>query len=203
MQNEKNRLQEYADKRHLPHASYDPKRVGGQDHSPVWQSTVTLWNGTTYTGKCAGDRVTSERSAAQVALVDLTEVAEENMPPIMVEYETALLVDLENKPKLLEQLSQEQLTRMRVYAFVGKHHDLVNMVLPRGVTRVVSPSTRRDGTDCCMQVYTGSLLTMRVYKEYLIATSDHFGPVLVEMIQSENILWPTANARLVTMANQV
>lgn len=203
-QNEKNQLQEYTAKRGLTNPWYDPKRLGGPDHAPVWQSTVTLWDGTTFTGERRGSRIAAEKSAAGTALQHLLTITiEQECDYPEEDGQTVLLIDMENKPKLLSQLNREQLRRVRVYVFVGEAHDLVNTQLPRGVTRIVSPSTRRDGTDCCMQVYTGVLLSQSAYKEYLIATSDHFGASLVDMIQGKTDFWPTAKARVVTLPEQV
>lgn len=92
---------------------------------------------------------------------------------------------------------------MDVYAFVGKHHPQAQTDFGPDVHRVISPSTRTDGTDTCMQVYTGKFLTEGLYKLYLIATRDHFGGTLVEMISSKDFEWTPKEAVLVTTAEHV
>ncbi len=199
MQTDKNLLQEYAAQRQRLAPLYTTRRCGGPDHAPLWQCTVQLWDQTVHEGGQAPTKVDAEQSAARLALQRLHAPA----PPVQGPMRTALLVDVENKPKLLYQLSEEQLERVTVYAFVGEHHALVDKPLPAGVVRIASPSSRPDGTDTCMQVYVGFLLGQRAFSEYVVATGDHFGPVLVEMIQTETLLWPACKARHVTHPKQV
>jgi len=114
---------------------------------------------------------------------------------------TALFVDLENLPKLVEELPST--LGLDVYVFVGEHHPLVDKEFTRPIFRIISPSTRKDGTDTCMQVYIGMLLAQQKYEEYVIATMDHYGSTLVEMIQSNSLGWVSKSARLITRAKQL
>lgn len=115
---------------------------------------------------------------------------------------TALLVDVENLPKFIDE-SISRLNEFTVYAFVGEHHHSVDKEFPEGVIKILSPSTRADGTDTCMQVYIGMLLAREAYDNYLIATRDHYGSALVEMIMCPNLGWLNKSARLVTKSSQL
>ena len=114
---------------------------------------------------------------------------------------TALLVDLENLPKIVDELPPT--LGLDIYVFVGEHHPLVDKLFTRPVRRIVSPSTRKDGTDTCMQVYTGMLLTQEKYEEYLVATIDHYGAALIEMIENNTLGWVGKRGRLITRSKQL
>lgn len=114
---------------------------------------------------------------------------------------TALFIDLENLPKLVDELPST--LGLDIYVFVGEHHPLVDKEFTRPIIRIISPSTRKDGTDTCMQVYIGMLLAQQKYEEYIIATMDHYGSTLVEMIQSNSLGWVPKSARLITRAKQL
>jgi hypothetical protein len=111
-------------------------------------------------------------------------------------------VDVENLPRFIDEIGS-RLSIYTVYAFVGEHHCLIDKEYPKGVIKIISPSTRPDGTDCCMQVYTGMLLAQEAYDTYLIATRDHYGSALVEMISSCNLGWIPKSARIITKASQL
>ena len=49
-----------------------------------------------------------------------------------------------------------------------------------------------------MQVYAGFLLAQGVYHTYYIATRDHYGTALVDMITTDSLLWPKQRAVVVT-----
>lgn len=48
---------------------YNSKKCGGEDHTPIWISTVTLYDGKTYEGEKCNTRKKAETSSAQVALM--------------------------------------------------------------------------------------------------------------------------------------
>lgn len=120
---------------------------------------------------------------------------------------TALLVDVENMPNFIDSVVQE-ISGLDIYAFVGEHHCLSDRKFPSGVIKILSPSTRSDGTDTCMQVYIGFLLGSgsKDYDNYLIATRDHYGSALVDMITNklQNIItWTPKNAKVVTQITHI
>ena len=113
-----------------------------------------------------------------------------------IEQRIVLLVDVENMPNFINILPHDG--NIVIYAFVGEHNHLVDKKFNKKVIKVISPSTRPDGTDTCMQVYTGMLLVKELFDIYYIATRDHFGSTLVEMIQCENLGWTPKVAKQVS-----
>jgi hypothetical protein len=138
---------------------------------------------------------------------------------------TVLLVDIENMPKIIEDFlggTPRIPDNFWIYAFVGKHHPLAGVrcgiendtLVPTNLVgrrnfdnfiKVISPSTRKDGTDTCMQMYTGIFLYKESFDEYLVCTRDHFGGTLVEFICSNepDHPWKQKNANLVTCVEHI
>lgn len=114
----------------------------------------------------------------------------------------AMLVDVENRPKFIDNIA-DLIANYTIYAFIGEHHCLAEKVFPQPVIKIISPSTRPDGTDTCMQVYTGMLLTLEKYDGYIIVTQDHYGSTLVEMITSSIFGWKAKPARVVSRPSQL
>ncbi len=63
----KNALQEWLQKRRLPLPVYETKIISGEDHRPVFSSTVTLQNRKIEGEKCSR-KIDAEQSAASIAL---------------------------------------------------------------------------------------------------------------------------------------
>jgi hypothetical protein len=145
-----------------------------------------------------------ETTYVNPAIFEISPIDEKKLTPM--KYQTknniAMLVDLENMPKFLDNII-ERLNEFTIYVFVGEHNALIERKLPKDVIKVISPSTRPDGTDTCMQVYTGMLLSLDKHDEYIIVTRDHFGSALVEMITSSNLGWKPRSARVVTLHGQL
>ena len=195
----RNQLQEYCQKNKHPLPIYETTRTGGFDHAPLFISMVTV-QGSSFCGYEAETKSKAESSAALVALNHKSKKVSKESP--VFTKKTALLVDVENLQKFIDELSGP-IDNLTVYAFVGEHHCLVDKELPPDVIRVISPSTRPDGTDTCMQVYIGALLGQETYEEYIIATRDHYGSAVVEMITAPSLLWKPKEARLVTKIDQL
>lgn len=96
----------------------------------------------------------------------------------------ALIVDIENLHTFVDKLP-DKINNVTIYVFVGEHHSLVNKKYNKNEIIIVSESTRPNGTDSCIQVYVGMLLTKNLYDYYLIATRDNFGSSLVDVITSK------------------
>ena len=115
-----------------------------------------------------------------------------------------MLVDVENLPRFIDDLLlNEKYRNLQIYAFIGYHHPLAEKEYPSNVIKVISPSTRKNGTDSCMQVYTGVLLYKELYNMYYIITKDYFGTTLVEMITSPNLGWIPKSAKLISRISQL
>lgn len=188
----KNKLQEYYQKRSLPLPTYY-STVTGPSHAPTWSSTVSHGDGLIAEGNPYSSRVQSEQSAAESALVQLSGKKEK----IGIDHPTVLLVDIENLQTLIDQLQEYDLPdELEIYGFVSEHHHLAEKEFP--VTKVIVPSSHRDAVDTCIQMYTGIFLMEGKYEHYFIATRDHFGASLVEMIQAPGFPWEPKTASIIT-----
>ncbi len=212
-QNPKNRLQEHCTRHHLAPPLYqEPVRLADTaDHTPLWQSTLVMHSGQVCQGEPRTTKTDAEMSSAQRAL-DL--LALQEMPPVprdntnvsttttspMTIPKRVLLIDVENMPKFAAHLSEQHRRDFQCYAFVGEHHALADREQPQGVARVLSPSTRTDGTDSFMQVFAGILLAQGC-THFVVVTRDHFGAALCDALRSV----PThcAEARVVTHVRQL
>ena len=206
--NPKNLLQEYIQARCLPLPIYETVRIGGLDHQPSWQSSV-LFEGKITTGEANISKSKAEMSAASKALALISPTSpispissNPNTISRLAPPRTVLLVDVENMPNFVEEVVKE-IMGLYIYAFVGEHHCLAGKIFPQGVKKVLSPSTRPDGTDTCMQVYVGYFLARDEYDTYLIATRDHYGSALVDMITAPNLLWIERPSRVVTKVSHI
>ncbi len=163
-----------------------------QDNSKTIQPTYT---------KTRDER---EINYVNPVIFEISPIDEKKLTPMKYQSmnNVAMLVDLENMPKFLDNI-KDRLNEFTIYVFVGEHNALIERKLPKDVIKVVSPSTRSDGTDTCMQVYTGMLLSLDKHDEYIIVTRDHFGSALVEMITSSNLGWKPRSARVVTLSAQL
>lgn len=115
---------------------------------------------------------------------------------------TVLLVDVENMPNFIQEVTRS-IENITIYAFIGQHHCLSNKIFPNCVIKILSPSTRADGTDTCMQMYIGYMLSRNMYDKYLIATRDHYGSAVVDMIKTDTLLWPMKDAQVVTQVSHI
>lgn len=197
---------------------YISGRCGGTDHKPLWQSKVTFWSVVDnefkeVTSDILNNKIKAEFSAATYALNILTNNNKSTIHVIDTETvdvhqqrtvspRTALFVDVENLPKIIDEVIQE-IKGIDIYAFVGYHHCLSEKIFPTNVIKVLSPSTRTDGSDTCMQVYIGYILAQEMYDTYLIVTRDHYGSALVEMIITDSLLWKKKDARVVTQVSHI
>lgn len=203
----KNTLQELCITEKLSPPSYSTKKVGGTAHDPQWISIVTIVksDGGSFTipGSVCASKTEAEKSAAVQALeslvIDASDAAEE--APRGTEPDDAnapqgkkklfILVDVENLPGMLfpaVTLVQRRGKEMDIviYAFVGQHHHSASKKLGAKITKVVVPTTRKDGVDTFMQMFAGKLLcdpeNEQLDVSYAIVTRDHFGHALAELI---------------------
>ncbi len=200
----KNELQEYCQKGKLTLPIYKTNVVKGGPLKPSWISTVILDNKELITGEFQTTKIGAETSAAKCALKLL--IIPQVIPQVSIydiDPTTVILVDVENLPNLIDEILSTT-NGATIYAFIGYHHCLANKTWKSpNVNKILSISTRADGSDTCMQVYTGHLLATQDFKKYLIATRDHFGSTLVEMITVQEGPWKSAEAHLVTQISHV
>lgn len=199
----KNELQEYFQKLRLPCPEYKSERMGGRDHQPNWISTVKLFDGTEIKGEIHSTKSKAELNAAEKALEVLLILNKKTIKTQKLYAENAaLLVDVENLPNFIDEIN-DMVQGLDIYAFIGHHHCLATKKFPSPVKKIESHSTRVDGTDTCMQVYTGFFLSQNIYNTYFIATRDHYGSTLVEMIMHQPGPWTNKTAHLVTQPNHL
>ena len=204
----RNQLQEWCQKRGHVLPCYTSTQ-SGSPHKPTWKSSVIIildGNQSDFFGDECPTKKESEANAASKVLEWITAngIPYEGVPSpkVKVTIRTAILVDVENMPKLISQLPVFE-GPVTIFAFVGKHHHLAEMDYGDEVIKILSPSTRPDGTDTCMQVHTGRFLMENQYDVYLIATRDHFGGTLMEMIESNAFSWRAKKAMLITSVKHV
>ena len=118
------------------------------------------------------------------------------------EKEIAVLVDIENKPCFITE-ELKKIRQLDIIAFVGDKHPLGSKNFGSDVTHILSDSSRRDGTDCCMQVYCGVFLMQQKYNAYLIVSGDHFAEALADTISSKTQVWSARPAKAVTEMRHV
>lgn len=145
--------------------------------APSWVSYL-LYKGERFTSTPQINKKTAEFDVARIVLQHI----DESIKRSMGEYDdkTVLLVDVENLHTFIHHLN---IKNLKIYAFVGRYHERVSDKYHLPVEKIISPSSRTDGTDACMQVYVGMLLVKTNYETYLIATKDRFGAALVDIIE--------------------
>jgi len=192
----KNALQQYCHSHQCELPVYTSTKQGTK-HKPMWLSTVQLCS-QSFCGNEEQTKRAAEGSAAKIALDSL----DRSRPVCEVTKRTALFVDVENMPKFISRLPVFK-GPMMVYAFVGAKHPLASTNYGPDVKVVTSPSTRKDGTDVCIQLHIGRSLAMDEYDVYLIATRDHFGDAAVDLITAKNFTWSEKEAKVVTSPEDV
>lgn len=217
----KNKLQEICQKNGEALPRYTSRQVDGPAHSPVWQAEVVVANGDQIVGERCRSKVEAEQSAAKMAIERMqTQVApalkrEPVQPgpidvpwpfdwePVPIEVTAALrqsclLIDGENLPNLAKAAYTFARPDLDIVVFVGYHHHMSERDYGAGVQKVLVPTTHANGVDSCMQIYVGTFLTENRYDRYLVATRDHFGSALVDLIRSSEMPWSPQSADLVT-----
>lgn len=196
----KNQLQEYCQKMKWGYPEYTAERLGGSDHQPEWIARVKIQGEIEMQGEIEKTKGLAEASAAAKLIQHIKKDVE--VTKKIDGKGCILLVDVENLPNFIDEIN-DKIINLDIYAFIGYHHCLSNRGFPANVTKIESHSTRRDGSDTCMQVYTGFLLAQMKYNTYFIATRDHYGSSLVDMILHQPGPWINMNAHLVTQPNHL
>lgn len=183
--------------------------TGGTPLAPMWVSVVQIHEGQTFKGTPHPSKIRAEMSAAQRAydyIIKLpTSIPESLTLDKKFNHFIAVLVDVENCPNIIPELLRSKTEKLVIIGFVGKYHPQAESGWdqdPR-VRKILVPSTRRDGTDTCMIMYTSVFLFDKTYDEYIVVTSDHFGPALVDMITASDLLWESRPARCFNKTEQI
>lgn len=119
-----------------------------------------------------------------------------------------IIIDVENIPKLVEEIMPflDIYSNLHVYAFSGEHasqtKSLEGIEHPR-LNKIISSSTRKDGTDTCIQLHVGMFLYDETFDVYVVCTRDHYGGALIEFITMKGMLWPSKEGYLATSLNHI
>lgn len=218
MSSTKNSLQEFCLKNKHSLPFYDTKKIGGDPHEPEWFSIVTVvlcaaenksGQSISIPGEVSSSKIAAEKSAAQTMLDSLTVAASSDSSELpSVDSESfvsvdkytdslAILVDVENMPGMIFSavtlVQKHPKANIRIFACVGKHHHSAGKNFGKHVTKIVVPTTRKDGVDTFIQMYVGHMLHASLFKSYAIVTRDHFGHALAELIESEVPVPPSSS----------
>jgi len=207
---EKNYLQECFQKDGIELPKYNTVQVGGSPHMPQWKSTVTLFNGQSFTGDISSKKKGAELSAACLALDHIqTEGIEikpcdipRAKPKIMFSKNRIkfkgkpdknwnIFVDIENQELILNELCQSlPIENIYVYGYLSKsrEHELMgNLDCDSRTTIIVAPTTRADGADIALTLGVGRMSVEDPDDGYIIVTCDHFGDALVDILQERGV----------------
>ena len=199
--NPKTNLHEFLQKNNIPLPIYNTNRIGGTDHRPLYSSTIILNKCLEIKGNAENNKKEAENSAAfnayeYIKTKGLKNFNIKNVYDDVIYDDVSvkknrycLLIDMENLQKICEDVTDNELKFIDVYVFVGKHSHLVNKKLNDSIKKIISPSSMKNGTDTCIQVYVGSLLEKNMYDVYFISSRDSFAAVLAEIINSNDIGW--------------
>lgn len=190
----KNALQEHYQKlakklgRPISLPIYNSKRCGGDDHIPLWISTVTLYDGKTYKGGVLSSRKKAEISSARVALVSLNEAKlrknkikvvldKVESPNIKTELFLSnvndrylVLIDSENQPSAVRHFIENyKKSDVDLIAFLSVGHVLkykINTDILKKCGKgedprikvVEIPSTRKNSADVGLTIYLTNFL---------------------------------------------
>lgn len=207
----KNSLQEFCIKNNHSPPSYETKRIGGSPHDPQWLSIVTVvmcpvenksGQSISVPGEVCTSKTEAEKSAAILMLKgivkddaeDITVTAQSTADDrdSSAENSMAVLIDVENMPNMIFSavtLKQKYpKANIKIFACLGQHHHSSGKNFGKNVTKVLVPTTRKDGVDTFIQMFVGKLLVQSSsFKSYAIVTRDHFGHALAELIESNVI----------------
>lgn len=147
----KNTLQElYQKDGKLP--TYSTIQAGGEDHAPVFISTVTLPTGETFTGSGSKKRL-AEIEAAKVALASMEKTEEKFMiiEHCLDQVETVFLIDLEN----IHKLPDFDYPREAPIGFLSTFSHKASQTFPFTVHKI--DSSAKEAADHCMSFMSGLL----------------------------------------------
>lgn len=201
-------MQEYFQSLGLSLPKYKTRKVAGEDHNPKWQSTVTLPDGSQFTGHTKCRKVDAECSAAKKAIKNMdTEDMSEDEKEITkpkdrirkkkkkkekqtTSIDTApkiMLIDLENiflNDKMLQYLVEDDTTH--VIGFISAFHSNADKEYPIEVYKINSPA--KEAADHAMSFHAGYLTTIlsqtrEDYPQFIIVSRDTSAANLVALIR--------------------
>ncbi len=181
---DKNKLQEFFQKRGIPLPVYYTNRVGGSDDSPKWVCMIKLFNGEIIYSTPTSSKRSCEAEAAAKTLADLNS---HNLEYRNVKYtfntdsKIILMIDGENQPIIPIKIVSEVDTSASLRVYISKGHPIKPKLEEHEIKIVEIDSTRKDAVDIAI-----IMDSVRLYPDHIIiVTNDHFGSSLVELINKE------------------
>lgn len=193
-----------------------------QKHKPLWYSEVECDFGKK--GMIGTGKIQSRQLAAYVLLKDLC-IKKEDIevdsfgrftspepvgdivlfrPSKNTQPQRVLLVDHENLPNFVYTMNEKHINFVeKTFVFVYEQNPLIDKKLPSHCILQPTGTSRENGSDCAMILFVGDLLSNHRYDEYIIATKDKFGDVLVDQIRYDKFPWRRADARRVRKVEQL
>lgn len=208
----KSSLFEYYAKKRDTLPVFKTERVGGSDHQPLFQSTVTLSNRTQHLGEASTSKKEAESSAAEVAFLSLSNSnidkedravvhAYPESPPLHLG-RVVCIIDYENLPNMFETAMTFSKVIEQIYVVIGDHHHNSSQEFP-GAIKILCPSMAANAVDHCMTMMVGSFLQVNRFDTYVLVSRDKFVSPVCEMITkptvaNSNVVWRLARAEVAT-----
>lgn len=188
---EKNKLQEYCHKNGLSLPIYSSCREGGSDHEPVFRAILTVAN-QTFEGK-GSNKKEAEKNAAKKAYQSIYDAPRSVRPKLKkARPKTCILIDLENKPKIIPRL-RNSVFGADIWGFASPDHPTLlssrSMDIP-DVNLVEVPCTRKNGSDVGLILMCGAFLFNNRYHNFIIVSSDSFGYALADCLNNISKMIP-------------
>lgn len=181
----KNILQEYAIVEGYSTPKYKTIRAGGQDHSPLWKSTVTV-NGdhiNIITSKVFNTKTAAETSAADLMLSNLKNISRKN-------YTTSVLTNITKLNTNITPKLNTNITNLTTLFLVDEsfHHTSTISKYTSGSDIVVMTAGDRNKLDeisdrvvvlkinnfiIDSSLYIGSLLSQNRYQRYILISNNN------------------------------
>ena len=198
----KNLLQSYYQKQQLQLPIYIARSIESGYISCVILDDGTKIDGQVGTRKKDAEKLAAFEACKYLKLINNSSKSKAVKPLKSLKPDSILFVDVENMPKFIDEVVKT--IDIDIVAVVGEHHCLSQVTYhSKNVTKIISPSSRRNGSDTCIQVYVGHYLVNSKYKNYYIATRDNFGPALADMINSSTLAWTNKSGKVVTKISDI
>lgn len=130
----KNNLQEICQKNGYDFPKYESEIIGGEDHTPIWITTVTLYNDKIYQSSPKKSKKDSEAEAAAKAYNDIINIGDCSSPSslfpmpivnnkknIKLKKKTVLLIDIENQGNAIKELCKKynRIENISIFVFIA------------------------------------------------------------------------------------
>lgn len=198
--NAKNLLQEWCQQNQLDLPVYNTEVMSNFENNPFYTATVYV-NQQSFRGPVRWNKKDAQMAVAEIAWA-VVQKFNEQQKIIYKGPLTTILIDVENKPKVIEDIynwiNLIQSPHLVIVGIISKNHPLA--FRESGVWSQINKtsllkinSVRSDASDTWMTFLAGKLLAQGVLgQRCLIVSQDHFSQTLVECLQEHGIVSQTA-----------